>query len=541
MSKQLYEEALADAKKLREVAEDNAKRALVEAVTPRIRDLIEKELLREFTESCDDSWNAPGVPEYPSNFELMGDGTEQDLVDVSEPYDYPPEDDMEMSDGAPVDDPTMFGSGPDLEDDMLSALMGGQATYKLTPESLNTLMPFMGMISENKNIPLRLTKLGDAIADAKYSLLFIKESGSQSNKINNLISETEDLYTYIQESFSDSNKKSEYELTLEAFYNELNQLQEQNMSRNYFRRRLHEENEMEMPAGEAGTELSLKISLPNASADALRDATATLEGEDDMGGADGEEGEDEEELELDFGDEDAPEGGDEFEDMPEDDEEPELQKDAYMPESRRRRNDNLVVEIDEGMLRREIGRMKMLREARNRNMRRLHEEKFKAPKNAGKGPGDLYDFGGGPESEDEPLDVDIRYESRGRSRDGAARNSTPNRHAVQAETNLRAKLAESNLFNAKLIYTNKLLQNESLSKRQKAEIIERLDEARNLREVKLVYESLTKALAGTSRPLSESAERRVLGSSSRATRPASTNLNEGFETDRWARLAGITK
>ena len=29
MSKQLYEEALADAKKLKEIAEDNAKRALV--------------------------------------------------------------------------------------------------------------------------------------------------------------------------------------------------------------------------------------------------------------------------------------------------------------------------------------------------------------------------------------------------------------------------------------------------------------------------------------------------------------------------------
>ena len=40
MSKQLYEEALADVKKLKEVAEDNAKRALLEAVTPRIIDFI---------------------------------------------------------------------------------------------------------------------------------------------------------------------------------------------------------------------------------------------------------------------------------------------------------------------------------------------------------------------------------------------------------------------------------------------------------------------------------------------------------------------
>ena len=103
-------------------------------------------------------------------------------------------------------------------------------------------------------------------------------------------------------------------------------------------------------------------------------------------------------------------------------------------------------------------------------------------------------------------------------------------------------MAETNLFNAKLLFTNKLLQNESLTKRQKAEVIERLDEARSEREVKLVYESLTKALQGTtSRQLSESTDRGVLGSSSRPARPASTNLNEGFEADRWARLAGIVK
>ena len=47
MTKQLYEEALADVKKLKEVAEDNAKKALIEAVAPRIKDLIEAELLRE--------------------------------------------------------------------------------------------------------------------------------------------------------------------------------------------------------------------------------------------------------------------------------------------------------------------------------------------------------------------------------------------------------------------------------------------------------------------------------------------------------------
>ena len=51
MSNKVFEEAIADAKKLREVAEENAKKAILEAVTPKIRDFIESELL----ESKDDS------------------------------------------------------------------------------------------------------------------------------------------------------------------------------------------------------------------------------------------------------------------------------------------------------------------------------------------------------------------------------------------------------------------------------------------------------------------------------------------------------
>ena len=45
MSNKVFEEAIADAKKLREVAEANAKKAVLEAVTPKIRDFIESELL----------------------------------------------------------------------------------------------------------------------------------------------------------------------------------------------------------------------------------------------------------------------------------------------------------------------------------------------------------------------------------------------------------------------------------------------------------------------------------------------------------------
>ena len=44
MSNSLYEEAIADAKKIREVAEENAKKAILEAVTPKIKEFIENEV-----------------------------------------------------------------------------------------------------------------------------------------------------------------------------------------------------------------------------------------------------------------------------------------------------------------------------------------------------------------------------------------------------------------------------------------------------------------------------------------------------------------
>jgi hypothetical protein len=45
MSKSLFEEAIADARQLREAAEANAKNAIIEAVTPRIREFIETQLV----------------------------------------------------------------------------------------------------------------------------------------------------------------------------------------------------------------------------------------------------------------------------------------------------------------------------------------------------------------------------------------------------------------------------------------------------------------------------------------------------------------
>lgn len=93
-----------------------------------------------------------------------------------------------------------------------------------------------------------------------------------------------------------------------------------------------------------------------------------------------------------------------------------------------------------------------------------------------------------------------------------------------------------NLFNAKLLYVNKLIQNRNVSSKQQRAIVEALDNAKTVREAKLVYEGLTKSL--NKKSLSEGT-RRVLGSSSKPTRSGGATVNESAQTSRWATLAGI--
>lgn len=112
-------------------------------------------------------------------------------------------------------------------------------------------------------------------------------------------------------------------------------------------------------------------------------------------------------------------------------------------------------------------------------------------------------------------------------------------------TKLGKQLEESNLFNAKLLYANRLLNNKNLTKEEKVTIIETLDEAKSLREVKLVYNTFVKTSnkANAKAYVNESAVRSALpgGSSRAASSGASTQkLNESADLTRWKKLAGLT-
>jgi hypothetical protein len=109
-------------------------------------------------------------------------------------------------------------------------------------------------------------------------------------------------------------------------------------------------------------------------------------------------------------------------------------------------------------------------------------------------------------------------------------------------TAAKKELKESNLFNAKLLYVNKLMQSYDLNVKQQRAIVEALDNAKTLREAKLLYTTLTESLkkgrstkGGT---MNESVSR--TGSASKSVRSSAPAKN-GTELGRWAVLAGLNK
>ena len=191
-----------------------------------------------------------------------------------------------------------------------------------------------------------------------------------------------------------------------------------------------------------------------------------------------------------------------------------------------------VLEIDENMLRREIGRMKSLREG---------EAKDQASH-----------FGGGSVEGEAFVDgVDLNKLQEMKTK--AAKVVRTNRmlesklsQYKEALQGMKTRLSEMNLFNAKLLYANKLMQNRDLSMKQQRNIVESLDEAKTIGEAKILFESLSKSLVSSKATrnsnLSEGALRRSSSSSSNSVRSGQAKpINESVALDRWATLAGIRK
>jgi hypothetical protein len=109
--------------------------------------------------------------------------------------------------------------------------------------------------------------------------------------------------------------------------------------------------------------------------------------------------------------------------------------------------------------------------------------------------------------------------------------------AYSAIKTLKAELNEINLLNAKLLYTNKIFKAKNLNESQKVKVLSSFDKAKNVGEVKMVFETLNEGIKVSKNTIKEN-----LGRASKATITPSAKKpivesNDAFL--RMQKLAGI--
>jgi len=500
MSNTLYDEAIADAKKLREIAEKNAKQAIIESVTPKIRKLIEDQLINGSEDS-----SSHDISEIFTNTRLKSkerkNTKQSDVV---------------------------------LDETALETLMeffnpkSGQKTKVL--DALHESASVLGRKHQQKLVDITRKLKEDSRTLPSDGIVIGQELNSINIKENSKMSRNNEvLYEIdlndITSMLSESKDEKTEEATLREIMAELDtegdeekgekEEADMDLSELYS---LFEQDDMppepgadpaadpaaaELPADE-GPELPPEIDDAIA---ALEDAIAAQ-----VGGAAPAEGEEPLPAE-------GEEAGAGVEDLAE------------------------TVEVDLDMLRSEIKRMRRLSEAGHMpetedEGHHMSDDMNEADEDDGKGK----EEGDGEDGSVKKENRKLRRAILNQGRNSRAMSSKLDEYR-SAVVSLREQLTEMNLFNAKLLYVNKMLQNRDVSSSQRRSIIEALDSARSLREVKLLYKSLAESIGNrkNGRTLNESAVRRNLGSASRATRQASSTSSQVAEVSRWATLAGINK
>ena len=533
----LYDEALLDAKKIREIAEQSAKDRIMESITPQIRKMINDRILfeQEDVELEDEEEAFPldePVDEFDSGVEI------DSIVDQMPDIDLDNDTAEKVMDAAADAAISVYAAGDvnieiEQEDDEGDDEEMGLMTDKTMAEAFASLV--RNDFVEDSKLAKRITTLEEKVTKLRDVMSVVKEGKVTQNQQHRLELSFVSLIREAVSLQSDLKRSGRGSQRLEKRLNST--IKEMREMSNKYKKNIFdflfeaEDAEMKkegmhgmMEQDEAEAEevdVEVEEDVEEVETDVDVDAASTAL--EDLGDALG--------LDLEITDEEGEEEADD-----EEEEELDLEEGMY--------------ELDESALRRELLRM--------RKARRIRESAEDEADQFGDGEivGDVIEI---DEEDllnvladelgavDEPAVSDTVAESRRRR--NARRNTGATRRAMReaatykkAAAGLKKQLVEMNLFNAKLLYANKLLQNKNLNVKQQRAIVEALDNAKTLREAKLLYKSLSDSLARRGRSgknLSESV-RRTLGSSSRSTRSAQPSKN-GVETDRWAVLAGIGK
>ena len=564
----LYKDAIADARKLREAAEQNAKNRIIEAVTPKLRKLIERQI-QEGDEFVEDS-ELDDLVDAEDAMDMMDD--DFDETPGAEPMDLAPEPMDVDSDGLGsievIPDDFSFDASDDEDDDEDSE--DGD-----TNKSVHVNITVEG--KKNFALRQRAVRLVKALSEAK--------NRKQRNKIRKQLRILRDALIITENSQNIRLAKN-----IKVILKESTMRRRKNSW--LFEGKDGADSE-EVEFDDAGFDEEGDEGDEDLDVAAIKDAVADLASavgmdveDSEMDDEDLEDEEDleDDELDMDMEDEDmdddlgdegvgyeyggiAESDGDECDAGDEDDE----------------------VEINEAMLRRALSSARR-RTSSRRTHRRISETKAIRARRAriarrrrqlreGEAKAMASSFGGGKAGKEMFVDVDENTLLNALAEElGNPSNATQAKGKASAKAsdfgggsikkgavmevrkaNKRAKLAErkaiaaqkelkeSNLFNAKLLYVTKLMQQHNLNNKQQRAIIEAMDNAKTQREAKLLFSSLNESLnkratekkAAETKKLNENVSR--TGTSSRSLRSGQAPNNSGVELDRWAVLAGLKK
>jgi hypothetical protein len=102
---------------------------------------------------------------------------------------------------------------------------------------------------------------------------------------------------------------------------------------------------------------------------------------------------------------------------------------------------------------------------------------------------------------------------------------------------LKSELNEINLLNAKLLYTNKIFKSKTLNENQKVKVLSSFDKAKNVGEVKMVFETLNEGIKVSKNTINENLGRASKGTMTPNVKKPIVESNEAFL--RMQKLAGI--
>lgn len=144
---------------------------------------------------------------------------------------------------------------------------------------------------------------------------------------------------------------------------------------------------------------------------------------------------------------------------------------------------------------------------------------------------------------DEAWEAEQRYQMDQRNEEVES-VKTELKEALSTIETLRKDLQEVNILNSKLLYVNKIFKANNLTESQKVNVIAAFDRAESVKEVKLVYNTVSESIVSTKNKVNENVSK-VRGMASKATGTTASKPEVISEVSdavrRMQKLAGIIK